>query len=273
VTLLLTPGQRKTLEEIQSALGDHQWVLIGATALGAQIRMKRSTYDVDIVVVLGLADAAGLLVAAGYRRDPKQPQRWYARDDAVIDVLPVTAETIAEGELRFEAENVRMSLVGFDLALRHTATHAVPGSSHDVRIATWPALLVLKMVAWLDRPAERPKDLADIASALEYALADDDAIRWDDAHPVGASDLEHEDQAAFYAGLQVGGIIAPHHRVAIDRFLGMVGDPDSRWFAMMLREANYAGDNRDETLTRRLAAFRRGLDHRSGAMSRTEPGQ
>lgn len=82
------------------------------------------------------------------------------------------------------------------------------------------------MVAWLDRPRERTKDLSDLALIFDQALDGDDDRRWDVEHPVFQSGLDREDQGAFFIGLEAAQIAEPAHRAWIDRFRARVGDPD-----------------------------------------------
>lgn len=73
-----------------------------------------------------------------------------------------------------------MSLVGFDLALNHTLRVEVAGQNpFEVEVASLSALVVLKIVAWLDRPYEREKDLGDLGRVLSTALDDVDERRWE----------------------------------------------------------------------------------------------
>jgi len=221
--------------------------------------MSRSTKDVDLAVAAPIEDLPGLLELGGWRRDRAIRHRWYSAEGTPADILPVTPDLIEAGEVSF-GDGLIMSLVGFDLVLRHTTHEEIPGTGMRIEVAELPVLVLLKMVAWLDRPSERSRDLEDLATILDHALADEDERRWDLDHPVGESGLHHEDQGAYFVGLEVGRIIQDHHRAPINRFLEKVGDPDSIWFAQMVQKARYVGVKPDEILERRWAAFRRGLN-------------
>lgn len=125
----------------------------------------------------------------------------------------------------------------------------------DVELAALAVLTVSKMVAWLDRPHERTKDLGDLALILDQALDGDDDRRWDAEHPVFQSGLDHEDQGAFFIGLEVARIAEGAHRAWVDGFLARAGDPDGEAFAAMVRAARYGGDDPEDRLARRLHAF------------------
>jgi len=259
VKILLTEEQRVALVSLRIAFGDRQCVLIGGTALGCHIPMRRTTYDVDLAVVAAVDDVTAILTAAGWSRDAWRPHRWRSPAGAIADILSATEDLLRKGELRFNGDAVAMSLVGFDLAFRYRELVALPGTTTLFEVASLPVLFLLKAVAWLDRPSERSRDLCDIASILEKALPDDDERHWDFGHPVGKSDVDFEDHSAFFIGHMVGNIVLPHHRSVVDRFLATIERADSPWFAQMVREAGYIGDDPEGTLSRRLRAFRLGL--------------
>jgi predicted nucleotidyltransferase len=122
------------------------------------------------------------------------------------------------------------------------------------------SLIMLKMMAWLDRPHERGKDLEDFRRVLDYALGEDDECRWDSQHPVGSRDLAHDEQAAFYAGWELGRIAEQTHQAYLLKFLDALRDDESAAFARMLGVSrgpptSYAVDR----LRRQLSAFEAAL--------------
>lgn len=112
---------------------------------------------------------------------------------------------------------------------------------------------MLKMVAWLDRPYERTRDLGDIARLLDHSLDDWDKRRWEEPFDV----LENDDQSAFFAGRELAAIIGDHHRPKIEEFFERM--ETEAWLAVMARGARWIGANLEGMARRRLAAFRQGL--------------
>lgn len=259
MTLAITPAQARALAALRVGLPETRLVVIGAAALGHYVPLTRATADIDLAIVLAPADLDRVLGPLGWQRDARMRQRWHGPEGVLVDLLPATDELVAAGEIRFDGDDLRMSLVGFDLALRHTTRVTLSVGDVDVELATLAVLVVLKMVAWLDRPHERTKDLGDLALIFDQALDGDDDRRWDPEHPVFQSGLEHEDQGAFFAGLEVARIVEREHRALIDTFLSRVGDPDGEAFSAMLRAARYGGDAPEDRLVRRLDAFGLGL--------------
>jgi predicted nucleotidyltransferase len=202
----------------------------------------------DVVIAAEADSVSSLLTGRGWTRDRRRPLRW-TQDGTVVDVIPATPERIQEGTL-LVGDN-ELSLVGFDLALRHAVATSVEGV--DVPVASLPALTVLKMVSWLDRPYERAKDLGDLARILDNALDDFDERRWESP----LADVPVDDQSAFFVGRLVGAIAEATHLAAVERFFEEIAR--STWTAALAQEGQYQADDPEAMAQRRLAAFRRGL--------------
>lgn len=263
MSLAIAPAQARALVALRIGLPETRLVLVGAAALGHYVTLTRATADIDLAIVLPPSDLDRVLGPLGWRRDARIRQRWHGPEGVLADLLPATDELVAAGEVRFDGDELRMRLAGFDLALRYTERVPLPADGVDVELASLAALTLLKMVAWLDRPHERTKDLGDLALILDQALDGDDDRRWDEEHPVFQSGLDHEDQGAFFIGREMARIAEPAHRVWVDRFLARASDPDSEAFGAMVRAARYGRDDPEDRLTRRLAAFKVGLARRS----------
>jgi predicted nucleotidyltransferase len=65
-------------------------------------------------------------------------------------VLPATEDVLQAGVIRFADST--MNANGLDLAVRHHTPLAIPGYEVAIEVATLSALVVLKVVAWQDRP-------------------------------------------------------------------------------------------------------------------------
>lgn len=260
--LALSHAQLLALRELRAARSDARIVLVGAAALASHLPLSRSTADIDLVIAVAPEDLDAFLAPLGWDRDPRMLQRWRGPEEVVADVIPVSDALLAAGEIRFGGGDFAMSLVGFDLVMRHTNIATSQVVDVAVEVATLPVLVILKMVAWLDRPYERIKDLADLGQILNDALAPDDVRRWDPEEPVFQAGLDHEDQSAFFIGAEVARVAGDQHREVVARFLERVEEPTGSAFGMMLRAVRYGGADPEERLERRLAAFRRGLDGR-----------
>jgi predicted nucleotidyltransferase len=249
VSLAISPAHGDLLGALRHSERAPRVVVIGAAALSHHIRLRRSTADVDLVIVAEADEIRALLESVQWRRDPRQPQRWRDGSNNIVDVLPATHDVIAAGEVTLDGANRLMSTVGFDLVLDHASPVEIGGTGTIVEVASLAAIVVLKMVAWLDRPHERQKDLSDLGEIFDAALDEWDDRRWEEP----LAEVEHELQAALFVGREVGAIIRPSHRVKIDEFLAMMGE--DTWMNVMGAGALVCADP-EVVAKRRLAVFR-----------------
>ncbi len=260
MTLPITSAQAKALIALKRHAPDVKSVVIGAAAVGHYVTLERATADVDLAIILAPQDLDALLTPLGWIRDQRMLQRWHGPDGFKADVLPATAELIEAGKIQLDGDALEMSLVGFDLAFEHALAVPIQGSAETIQVASLASLVVLKMVAWLERSQERRKDLGDLAMILEHGLPADDDCRWDPTHPVGAAQLQYDQQSPFFVGLSVAQIAAVSHRKHVARFLTIMSDAQRSWPSVMAREARYTGEEPDARVENMLRAFEHGLN-------------
>lgn len=83
-----------------------------------------------------------------------------------VDLMPFGAIADEAGDVYFSGRGMeRISTVGFTEVLAEAATVATP-TGQQWRVVTLPGIVVLKLVAWQDRP-ERGKDAVDVWNLLE----------------------------------------------------------------------------------------------------------
>jgi predicted nucleotidyltransferase len=219
--------------------------------------MPRLTADIDIIVVASGASVAASLSAAGWVPDSSMAQRWRYQG-ALVDVIQVSDEDLLAGVV--DLNGAALSVVGFDLALSEGNTFRVTPAT-EVLVPPLPVLVLLKMIAWMDRPHDRMKDLGDIAHIWDSGLSDDD--RWAESSPWLDLELDYDNQGAFFFGFKLGQVAGPGHIHWAKRFLDQVRDEESAPFAHFVRASRYAGDNPDAKLRGRLSAFELGLQRGS----------
>ena len=190
--LAITVQQARALSEFRTRYPQVRLVMVGAAAISHHVRLRRPTADVDLAVDVEPRTIEAVLRELNWIHLPKDPHhRWRKTDprapdgggEAVADFLPATPEIIKAGTLETGPDRTVMNMVGFDLALGHAVVVPLPTTEVTIEVAQLPALLVLKTVAWLDKPS-RVRDLGDIAEMLAGALSADDSRRWDQDHPV-----------------------------------------------------------------------------------------
>jgi predicted nucleotidyltransferase len=155
VTLEISRPHARLLAALHRAPNSPRFVIIGAAALKHHIVLPRTTADVDLALVAEPEEILALLGSMGWHPDARQAQRWRDDEGHRVDVLPVTDRIVEAGSLLLDGGARRVSMLGFDLALARTVLVEVPGEDEAVEVASLGALVVLKMVAWTDRPHDR----------------------------------------------------------------------------------------------------------------------
>jgi predicted nucleotidyltransferase len=252
---MLLPEQEATLRRLSGLWRETPFVLIGASALALQIDLEwRQTNDLDVVISVALDNyPAGLGDVAGWRRLREGEHAWRSPDGVKVDLVPADPGLLRAGSLTWPESGFRMSLAGFRLAFDHHILVPV-GDDHVVAVATVPALVVLKMVAFLDRPAEREDDLGDIAQVVERYLNATDDRRWQ-------LPVDFDNASAFALGTDVGSMLREDERQVVDEFIRKATDEGDRHrtHALLIRNGPFHWREHPEVLFDRLAAFEAGI--------------
>jgi predicted nucleotidyltransferase len=171
--LELAPDQRAALTSLRDVWPDAHIVLIGATALRLQTALQRQTHDMDLVIAVDVAAFPGPLGSHSDWAQPRadQPQRWTYRKGTKLDLLPVGTAALAKGHLEWP-DGVQMSVQAFDLL--SSTELVVLLEEQQVFMAPVPLVMLLKMVAWLDRPGERARDVEDMVWLFSNYPDDED---------------------------------------------------------------------------------------------------
>lgn len=249
-------GALKTLVRIWTAT---RFVLIGASAMRLLLGDRsRETYDLDLILGVPLDRyPADLEAEAGWSRHPKREHTWVAPGDVYVDVLPVNADKGEPSVVTWPQSGFQMSVVGLQLALEHAMTiQAEPDLT--IQVAPLALIALLKMVAFLDRPDERDRDLADIALILDEYIGPADDRRYEEE--IFNLGLRYEEISPFLLGKRLTEIVNPPERKVIERFVSLVENADdSTAQARMLALAPPSWHRKPEELLLRLDAFDRGF--------------
>ena len=136
---------------------------------------RRMTKDLDLAVFLNDTAAYGalqtwLVEREGFVRAPSSAfcllyPLAAGAGNVTVDLMPFGAIADEAGDVYFAGRGMeRISTVGFAEVLAEAATVATP-TSEQWRIVTLPGIVVLKLIAWQDRP-ERGKDATDVWNLL-----------------------------------------------------------------------------------------------------------
>lgn len=164
------------------------YYLLGATAISLEllkdgIKPSRGTKDIDFAIMISSKEEYLKFTEALERKGfVKVAAPWTFRHpqfDVVVDVLPFGEfeENYTED---FDERRTDLHVLGFKEVMSQPTQVEIEDLL--VNIPTLPGMIILKLVAWSDRPEERENDLSDILLIISksYRIMNDSII---DFHP------------------------------------------------------------------------------------------
>lgn len=218
---MLTHEQTTDLAQMQALAGQRgaEVVIIGAAALLCFVDLRRFTRDIDLAIALDLEDFAAFsteLTASGWVQEPSAEHRWHGPEGSTIDLMPAGPNLRAAKRVIWPESQFAMSLVGFE----HVFAQSVPfplSSEVGLKVAPPPVVALLKIVAYLEDPHRRRKDLDDLRFLLRRYDEHTDRVFGED---VFAAELEDFGcVSAFLLGLDIGAIASDDDANVIHEFL------------------------------------------------------
>lgn|SRR5690606_16119018 len=158
------------------------YYLIGANAIALQflkekIKPGRATKDIDFAVMLSSLNEYKIITSelemVGFRK-VEAPWTFYSyKFDVVIDVLPF-GEIEEKHSINFNERFVDLHVLGF----REVMEDAIEVQIEEkiVNIPPLPGMVILKLIAWSDRPEQRQNDLSDILKIIQHYFD----LEWDE---------------------------------------------------------------------------------------------
>jgi len=201
----LLPEQVEALRQLKRACAEAgvDAVVIGATAYRVWIDDDRRTQDVDVAIALDIDQIQSLtdrLQTAKWTHDPRREERWLTQAGARIDLLPIGEQARRTGYVTWPKAEMRMSVAGFE-HLFDEAVEKELAPETVMKVAPLHVLALLKIVAYMDDPHGRSKDLEDLGRLMErYELEGDRRF----SNEVFEAGLDFESSGAFLLGLDVG---------------------------------------------------------------------
>jgi len=248
--------QLDVLRQLSQLWTPERFVLIGAAALGCFLEMRwRGTADLDLTLAISLDEFLDERLVPGWGRDRWMEHRWYAPGGEIVDIIPAGPELLRAGEVQWPRTGHRMSLVGIRLAFERGVPVSV-APDLIVKVAPVPVLTVLKIVAYEERPAERERDLADLAYIFtEYEPEERFA---DDVITLGMS---YEEIGPFLLARTIASMVNDAERAHVNRFVRKASDEDdpSGTHAKLLASGPPSWRREPDELMRCMRAFTRGF--------------
>ena len=155
-----------------------EFYLIGARARDFWLSVndippRRFTEDIDFAILMNSMEQFEelrdyLQDTGNFIKSTNIPQRMYTHDrEFMIDLLPFGKVENAYYIYFKDKENTRMSTLG----LKEVFEKSMPiniGGDVEILTASLPGIVVLKLIAWKDRPEVRSKDLIDISFIIQH---------------------------------------------------------------------------------------------------------
>lgn len=251
-------------------------VVIGATVPLVLIDRRqgregegRLTRDVDAVIAAKtwaeFAELKRRLVAAGFR-EGEEPHRLYL-GTAEIDVIPYSPALAPGDRLEWPGTGLAMSTLGIPEALEHARLEPID-ENLALRLVPISGCVLLKLIAYSDRPAERVRDLTDVIHCFER-YNDDGTRRFDVAsgRSVDEVAIQYEEAGAYLLGTEVRAIASSGSLRVVRTVVDAVRDKDAGLVREALRgEARHLDrDERGQYLFRLFRVFSAGLWEANGA--------
>jgi len=264
--MVLDPGAIEALRLLIGLIGAERFVVIGASVptvlLDQGLAGGRATRDVDAVLRVDsweeFQELTRRLMTVGFRVRGA-PHR-FAYGSAELDLIPYSRALAPDGRLEWPGEDRAMSTLGIEEAF----ASARPERIGDLVVPMVPVAgcVLLKFVAYNDRPLERARDLVDIVHCFDRYGADPDTRRYEIGE-VEADDraVLYEEAGAYLLGQEIAGLARPESLATVRGVLASIDDEYARPIQQILSEERqllYA-EARRRKLYRLFRVFTAGL--------------
>jgi len=150
------------------------YYLIGATAMALEllkdgIKPSRGTKDIDFAIMISSIQEFESIVQElenyGFNK-VEAPWTLYNNNfNIAIDLLPF-GEIEENFTINFNERYTDLHVLGFSEVLQNPETVQIEEKA--IQIPSLPGMVILKLIAWSDRPEERDSDLYDILRIIEH---------------------------------------------------------------------------------------------------------
>jgi predicted nucleotidyltransferase len=208
------------ITRIAGSLGTPFFV-IGATArdlileVRHGIRSSRATKDLDLAIQIEDWEVYFILSAAllETRRFSKNrsPHRFIYKGEQYIDIIPFGPIENAKGEIIWPPQNeTSISVVGFDEAYENTIIVRLRAEPVlEIKVASLPGLVVLKLISWKDRSSGKDRDASDLAHIIKnyYQAGNEDRLYNENYNIMKELDHRIEEAGARLLGHDIEAIV------------------------------------------------------------------
>ena len=205
--------------------------LVGATARDVWMRgvhekpPKRATSDLDFGIMIKDSYLFDELKGYLIKEEGFVPYKENAfvliwKDKTQVDLIPF-GELETEGVATVKGTGfTSMNVEGFKEVFEQ-ASEEIQTEDQRFKVCTLAGIVILKLIAWDDRPEMRGDDIDDIAEIIKnYFHFNSDAI-WEHHSDLFTDDNELDEIASQYLGREIGKIISGNEKL-ISRVIGIL---------------------------------------------------
>jgi len=247
--------------------------LVGAVARDISMALhgleaSRATRDLDLAVLVPTETdyqrlRETLLAQGNFAEVRNMPFTLKYAEYTDVDLLPFGGMELGSGILLNRGEGVaRLAVTGFAEVYEHGTQLVTLDDQFTFRVCDLPGMVLLKLIAYDDRPEHRGKDLSDISFILKHYLD----IAESELYELHADLLENtvslEQTAARILGRHIRPLLEPSRplRTRITGILDRaIADGPAGAIIRQLQAAQYRNDPLD-TVLHLVQSLRQGLD-------------
>lgn len=150
------------------------YYLIGANAIALEllkdgIKPSRGTKDIDFAIMISsrkeFEEITIELEKFGFNKVEAPWTLYNDNFNIVVDLLPF-GEIEEKFTENFNERSIDLHVLGFSEVLNESTSVQIEEKS--IQIPSLPGMIILKLIAWSDRPEERDSDLFDILRIVEH---------------------------------------------------------------------------------------------------------
>ncbi len=204
---------------------------------------SRGTKDIDFGVYISDVKKYNELRAKlksnfGYKESAEDTFCLITLDNKQIDLLPF-GEIEKESQVIIEGKGLtKVNLDGFKEAFEFGVNEVKIGEE-KYKACSIPGVMILKLIAYDDRPSRRIKDIVDINSiCLNYPSLESDFI-WGNHFDLYDGDLEHDEIGVIVLGREMKKIIS-NNRALEKRLISIMDkaiDQESPFLSLMIQDS------------------------------------
>jgi predicted nucleotidyltransferase len=261
---MITPAAVEALKIVDMIVSQFgkKLVLIGAAVphILAVSANSRTTRDIDAVVEANgwqnFQQIREQLFGQGFRQGPAPHN--FRFNEVEIDLIPFGNDLIENDQLVWPETKMVMSTLGLEEAFECAITKEV-APNFSISVVSIAGLVLLKIIAYMDRPEQRARDLQDIIDNFEHY---NDEQSYDERFNltglvIDEVEITYEETGAYIIGSELAKIAKPKSRSVVAKFLAAISDEYARAISQILQQEGRTADQdkRRRTLYRLFRVF------------------